>query len=80
MQEDFALELSICVIQKLALHQDWVEFRKWSIGFISTIVYLCHRGAKEKIVNGGRPAAKIEDSPKEGDKLKIKDNLKKRMT
>ena len=34
--EDYALELSIFVIQQLALHKSWVEFREWSIGFIST--------------------------------------------
>ena len=44
----------------------------------SVVVYLCHRGAKDKVVNEGRPAAKIEDSPKEEDKLEIKGILKKK--
>ena len=34
--EDYALELSILVIQQLALHKSWVEFCEWCIGFIST--------------------------------------------
>ena len=38
--EDYALELSFFVLQQLALHQNWVEFREWSIGFISTCLFL----------------------------------------
>ena len=34
--EDYALELSIFVVQKLALHTNLVKFHKWSFGFIST--------------------------------------------
>ena len=34
--EDNALESFIFVIQKVALHQNWVEFCKSSIGFVST--------------------------------------------
>ena len=34
--EDYALELSIIVIQQLALHQNWVEFREWFIGLITS--------------------------------------------
>ena len=47
----------------------------------SVLVCLCHRGAKDKVLNGGdRHTVKMEDSPKEEDNLKIEDNLKKRMT
>ena len=46
----------------------------------SILDYISHRGTKDKVVNGGRYTAKMEDSPKEIDNLKIEDNLKKRMT
>ena len=39
----------------------------------SELVFLCNRGAKDKIVNGGgRHTLKMEDSPKEEDHLKIR--------
>ena len=38
--QDYALELSIFVIQQLALHQNLVDFSKWFIGFISTSLYM----------------------------------------
>ena len=71
--EDYALEKSI---QQLALHQNWVESVDGLL--VSSLVYLCNRGANmDKVVNGGRPSAKKEDSPKEKNNLNIKDNLKK---
>ena len=35
--EDYALELSIFVIQQLALHQNWVESGEWFIGLITSL-------------------------------------------
>ena len=70
--EDYALEKSI---QQLALHQNWVESVDGLL--VSSLVYLCNRGANmDKVVNGGRHSAK-KDSPKEKNNLNIKDNLKK---
>ena len=42
----------------------------------SVLVFICHRGAKDKVVNGGRHTAKMEESPKEEDNLKTGVNLK----
>ena len=43
VSEDYALELSNIVIQQLALHQHWVEFCEWFIGFISTSLSMSGR-------------------------------------
>ena len=61
--EDYALELSIFVIHQLALQQNWVESVNGLL--VSSLVYLCNRGANmDKVVNGGRHSAKKEDSLK----------------